>query len=277
MSRASSLLPSYNLPSNTEKITTVAPQTFRTTTYTPSLHPHLVVKDTTKAHPLQVLQAVAAETISTYPDTITHVYTDGSAMNAVEQAGYGLTTKYPDAPRIDISEPRGQHCNNYDTELEAIRSALQTISNERDGHNPPVFNNIVIFTNSQSTMQAIAQCQHYTQPIVTDIMEAAVKLYNRSQIQTSIKRIPGHFDIPGNDTADMLAKKGASKTQPDEAVSYSTAKQIVLAKSQKVQLYRWARETTGRTLYQHQKALNQTYPIEHSSRLYSGYGPNTRH
>ena len=48
MSRASSLIQSYNLPNNREKITTVAPQPIHTTTYKPSLHPHLVVKDATK-------------------------------------------------------------------------------------------------------------------------------------------------------------------------------------------------------------------------------------
>ena len=153
-----------------------------------------------------------------------------------EAGGYGLTIKYPDAPRIDISEPRGQHCNNYDAELKAIRSALQTISNECDGHIPPIVNDIVIFTDSQSAIQAVVQSQHNKQPIVTDILEAADKLHNPSQIQTSIQWIPGHCDIPGNDTKDMLAKNGANKTQPDEAVSHSAAKQIVLAKSQKVWL-----------------------------------------
>ena len=51
-------------------------------------------------------------------------------MNAVEQAGYGLTIQYPDAKRNDISEACGQHCNNYDAELKAIRSVLQSISND---------------------------------------------------------------------------------------------------------------------------------------------------
>ena len=45
---------------------------------------------------------------------MTHVYTDGSALNAMEQAGYGLTIQNPDATRKDISEGGGQHCNNYD-------------------------------------------------------------------------------------------------------------------------------------------------------------------
>ena len=103
---------------------------------------------------------------------MTHVYTDGAALNAVEQAGYGLTIQYPDATRKDISEARGQHCNNYDAELKVIRSALQTISEDCDNPNPPYVNNIVIFTDSQSSIQAIAQMQHHKQPIVTDILKA---------------------------------------------------------------------------------------------------------
>ena len=49
--------------------------------------------------------------------------------------------------------------NNYNVyaEQKAIRSALQTISNDCNNYNPPCVNNIVIFTDSQSAIQAIAQ------------------------------------------------------------------------------------------------------------------------
>ena len=70
---------------------------------------------------------------------MTHVFTDGSALNAMEQVetGYGLTIQRPDAKHKDINEARVQHCNNnYDAELNAIRSALQTISNDCDNPNP---------------------------------------------------------------------------------------------------------------------------------------------
>ena len=87
---------------------------------------------------------MAAETINTYPNTMTNVYTDGSTLNAVEQTGYVLTIQYPNATRKDISEACGQHCNNYDAELKAIRSALQTISKDCDNPNPPCVNIIVI-------------------------------------------------------------------------------------------------------------------------------------
>ena len=58
--------------------------------------------------------------------------------------------------------------------VKAIRSALQTIYEDCDNPNPTCVNNIiVIFTDSQSAIKAIAQMQHHTQPIVTDILKHA--------------------------------------------------------------------------------------------------------
>ena len=89
------------------------------------------MKSASKACPAHILKSLAAEAIDMYPNTMTcirlshwlyNVYSDESALNAVEQAGYGLTIQYPDATRKDISDACGQHCNNYDAELKAIRS-----------------------------------------------------------------------------------------------------------------------------------------------------------
>ena len=168
--------------------------------------PHLIVKSASKAYPVHIPKSLAAETIDTYSNTMTHVYTDGSALNAVEQAGYGLTIQYPDATRKDISEACGQHCNNYDAELKAIRSALQTISEDCDNPNPPCVNNIVIFTDSQSAIQAIAQMQHHKQPIVTDILTTANKLHNQNDVETSIQWIPGHCTQQSVSTAPTVMR-----------------------------------------------------------------------
>ena len=74
-------------------------------------------------------------------------------------------------------------------------------------------NNSVIFTDPQSAIQAIAQMQHHKQPIVTDILTTANKLYNQNDIETFIEWFPGHCDIAGNDRADKLVKRGATKTK----------------------------------------------------------------
>ena len=102
------------VPCSRENIATVAPQPLHRTAYQPTLCPHLIVNSASKAYPAHILKCLAAETIDTYPNTMTHVYTDGSALNAVEQAGYGPTIQYPDATRKDISEVCGKQCNIYD-------------------------------------------------------------------------------------------------------------------------------------------------------------------
>ena len=159
-------------------------------------------------------------------------------------------------------EACGQHCNNCHAELKAIRSALQNISKDCDNPNPLCVTNIVIFTDSQSAIQAIAQMQHHKQPIVTDILTTANKLHNQNAVETSIQWIPGHCDIPGNDITDKLAKQGTSKTQHDEQVSYATSKLIIQMQSRKICHERWARGNTGWIYYQHQQTPNQTDPIK---------------
>ena len=80
---ATILLPEYNLPCSRETIATVAPQPLYRTAYQPTLCPHLIVKSANKAYPAHILKRLAAETIDTYRNAVTHIYTDGSALNAV--------------------------------------------------------------------------------------------------------------------------------------------------------------------------------------------------
>ena len=84
LTRATTLLPEYNLPCSREKIVTVVPQPLYRTAYQPTLCPHLIVKSASKARPAHILKSLAAEAIDMYPNTMTHVYSNGSALNAVE-------------------------------------------------------------------------------------------------------------------------------------------------------------------------------------------------
>ena len=134
--RATTWLPEYNLPWSRKNIATVAPQPLYRTAYQPTLCPHLIAKSASKAYPAHILKSLAAETIA----------------------------------RIQMQRAKTsvKHCNNYDAELKAIRSALQTIDDDCDNPNPLCVNNIVIFTDSVSN-PSLAQMQHHKQPIFTDI------------------------------------------------------------------------------------------------------------
>ena len=76
LTRATTLVSEYNLPCTREKITTVAKQPLYRTPYQPTLCPHLIVKSASKAYPAHILKSLEAENIDTYPNTMTHVYTD---------------------------------------------------------------------------------------------------------------------------------------------------------------------------------------------------------
>ena len=61
--------------------------------------------------------------------------------------------------------------------------------------------NIVIFTNSQSAIQAIALMQHHKQPIVTDILTTANNL-TISDLTMCVRVI----DVPDDSPAALLQK-----------------------------------------------------------------------
>ena len=62
LTRATTLMPEYNLPCSREKIATVAPQPLYRTAHQPTMCPHLIVKSASKAYPAHILKSLAAQT-----------------------------------------------------------------------------------------------------------------------------------------------------------------------------------------------------------------------
>ena len=92
---------------------------------------------------------MALETISSYPDSAIHAYTDGSAVRAIHNGGYGSVIKAPDMEEpILLSGPCGAYCTNYDAEVVAIQKTLDSIKEhvEESKVRP---NDIIIFSDSQ--------------------------------------------------------------------------------------------------------------------------------
>ena len=63
----------------------------------------------------------------------------------------------------------------------------------------------------------------------------------------TLQWIPSHFNIPGKESADMLAKKSASQKQPNLPVSLNTCKLII--KSNTKWLKTWAFSYKGRAMF----------------------------
>ena len=73
--------------------------------------------------------------------------------------------------------------------------------------------------------------------------------------------IPSHCDIPGNERADVLAKKGAAKEQPNKLVSQATAKQIIKSNSKTEWKTSWTQSEKGRAMFKYIPKPNRKDPI----------------
>ena len=57
--------------------------------------------------------------------TWTHIYTDGSAENAIRNGGCGVFIKRPGLPSVSLSKPGGSLCSNYKAALYNATEALK--------------------------------------------------------------------------------------------------------------------------------------------------------
>ena len=68
----------------------------------------LLLNGTDKTAPPLILKSMALETISSYPENAIHAYTDGSAVRAIRNGGYGSVINAPDLEEpILLSGPCG--------------------------------------------------------------------------------------------------------------------------------------------------------------------------
>ena len=129
-----------------------------------------------------------------------HIFTDGSKFEG-GSAGAAFFQKAAltlGIPQRQGSYRLGTENSVFQAELFALRMALNNILVE--GH---LWKNIHIWTDSKSALQSLSQTRiksKLTQEILNDLYTVA--LGNKIQLHW----IPGHWEIPGNEIADQLAK-----------------------------------------------------------------------
>ena len=175
----------------------------------PSLQAKLL-ENAVKSTSQPTLKALSLETIASYPEDIIHAYTDGSAVKATQNGGYGSIIYVPNRESIKLSGPCGSHCSNYEAELVAIQETLDTISKlfEQDSVEP---NDIVIFSDSQSAIRALEDTQDKVCQRTEEIIATCDKIIRLYGTHICLQWIPGHCDIYNNEKADKLAKAGSRK------------------------------------------------------------------
>ena len=120
---------------------------------------------------------------------------------------------------------------------------------------PSKAQNIVIFTDSLSALQALESGNHCSAELAQINLDTN-QLMTSHEVRIVMQWIPGHSNIPGNDKADKLAKKGARQEQPFTPTSMRTVKQLLKSAKTEEWLNRWAMGKTGREIYKHMATPN---------------------
>ena len=164
-----------------------------------------------------------------YPkESWTHVYTDGSAEEAVRKGGAGIYIQYPEGREERICLATGLYSTNYKAEAEALKVAAAHME-----ASPQASNNIVFLTDALSVLQALQSNRNSE----LNSLSSTLASLCRNHVVV-LQWIPSHCNVHGNETADSLAKEGSTQAQEDRSTSFFEAKTIIKAKQQK----KWMQE-----------------------------------
>ena len=176
--------------------------------------PHLNSKD--EANTI-IQKALTLEMIDEkYPrEAWTHVYTDGSATNAINNGGAGVFVRLPDGTTRSEALPTGKNCTNYKAEVEALVHAVRILGDtvgEQD--------QVVFLTDARSVLEAT---------IAGKLPHLQNSLNSLACLRTVLQWVPSHCGVSGNEEADKLAKQGSEMEQEENSVSYDEMKTVVKA------------------------------------------------
>ena len=231
---------------------------------TPNIHLELKSKMSKQSSDVLDMQKTGLQTIQSYPDNCIHVYTDGSAFKGTVNAGYGVRIEYPDKSLEEISNPCGAHCSNFEAEAIAINTAIKTIK-EKFTENPNLQTKIVIFSDAKSVLQAL-NSERYSSNVIQELSTSMDLFMNEFKQEITLQWIPSHCEINGNERADALAKKGASKEQPENETSLTTCKEIIKSNSKIEWMNNWALGNTGRAMFNYMTAPPKTDNLDNLGR-----------
>ena len=81
-----------------------------------------------------------------------HVYTDGSATDAVQYGSAGSLISLPNGQTLDAASDTEKYCTNYDDEMKSIEQGAQSVLDLTETNSEDV----VFLTDSRSVLDSLA-------------------------------------------------------------------------------------------------------------------------
>jgi ribonuclease HI len=166
-------------------------------------------------------------------DSWTHVYTDGSASALT--AGFGV--HFADNTLPNTAFGLGWGNGIAEAEALALLFALEHASPSK---------NILLLTDSKSTLERLVSHRPHAQPCYMHQLRTRLHRLHSANCHVHLMWIPGHRDIPGNETADLLANTARTQQPPTDwqawkqHTSTATLKQYALPLIVQSWMQRWS-------------------------------------
>ena len=161
-----------------------------------------------------------------YPkSTWTHVFTDGSAENAVRNRGSGVYICCSDGTTSSLSIPAGDLSSNYRAEVYTLKAATELLIEEDCNQQ-----NTVLLSDSLSALQSLTNGP--TDLCTQQLHNSLCTLSDNNRVV--LQWVPAHVGIAGNETTDRLAKAAAKLPQPHLSTSYKEIKTLLKQKQKPV-------------------------------------------
>ena len=88
-----------------------------------------------------------------------------------------------------------------------------------------------VLVDSKSAIQTVASIKQATTQTVKEA-RTTIKLLNRLGKTVAFQWVPSHVGIHGNETADLLAKKGTTPQNKQTPPNFETIKRLIKQKTQ---------------------------------------------
>ena len=185
------------------------------------------------------------------------IYTDGSGI--VGEIGSAATCPLTEQT-LAVHMGSESTSTVYAAELQGISLALKFAQEYADRNGSR--RKIAIFTDNQAAIWSIAKTEGRTGAYILEEIARQVQQLQRDGRTVTVRWIPAHVGIAGNESADIAAKKatgwrpGGRRRQPADTPQRLHPTRSTLRKLCKIQIRiawatRWKNEETGRATYRH--------------------------